>query len=923
MTKKVVLYRTTGAQSIALPSDFGAPYTLHVIGAGGNGRGSGGFYAAVTDADIVLAASQSLYAHVGVADGSNGVSNDTWFNKGTNAAPTSTALGALARGGMSAYSGSTRSGSVGSVIHAGGVPSDTSANTNGGGGGAGGPNGVGGNGGLDGGSSAMGAGGGGAPDGGTNGATATSSVGGAGGTPNGGKGADYSGSSATVAGAGTTKALWTQTSDGATAGPGGGGGGGNPYFNFRGVGDYRTKGGNGGAYGGGGGGGPIPNFGGLSSYDGIGGQGLIVLEYTPPGVTMPAATGSLSLVGNAATLWITPKTIAAATGALTLAGNPATLTMKAVLSAAAGALTLAGQDVSFYGLFSMAAAPGALTINGQTARLAFTNNASVPSTGWALGFGAVGEDAFGAGGEALLALAAEAGALTLTGNAATMFAKFSMPAAAGALSLAGNAATLTITRYSLQAAAGALTLTGNAVTLATPRSIVAETGALTLAGGDAAFSIPGLFVLAGGVGTLSLAGQAATLNYSTRVLSAAAGTLTLAGNAVTFYGNFPMQAAAGALTLAGPGALLVMNNPSVSDTLTDGIGFTSAPTHAFGMSLADGLGVTPSQALAYRAGAAVVEALALQHVQIASGVFSLTTTESLALLELLTRGMPVDLADRVGVHDVLALAQGAQLLEQLLVGDNHAPSAAYGVTLLHTLAISPSLRFFVGGDLTDTLGVAPILSAAARWGALLQETLGVELVSTPTLLLNVTLADTIALEPEQLLQMIFDGQLSDGFQVTAAYLAPGGNFVTWALNTRTTAVTEYENFTFNSFARMGRAYLAGSDQGLFELTGDTDAGADIIAHIQSGFAQFNGSKLNGFKAAYLGVRGEGDFILRLVTGDGKTYDYGVRAHDMATTKVNMGKGLRARYFAFELTSAGQDFELDNIEFMPMTMSRRV
>ena len=44
---------------------------------------------------------------------------------------------------------------------------------------------------------------------------------------------------------------------------------------------------------------------------------------------------------------------------------------------------------------------------------------------------------------------------------------------------------------------------------------------------------------------------------------------------------------------------------------------------------------------------------------------------------------------------------------------------------------------------------------------------------------------------------------------------------------------------------------------------------------------------------------------------------------MKTTKVNLGKGLRARYFAFELVSTGQDFDLDTLEFIPLVAQRRV
>jgi hypothetical protein len=96
-----------------------------------------------------------------------------------------------------------------------------------------------------------------------------------------------------------------------------------------------------------------------------------------------------------------------------------------------------------------------------------------------------------------------------------------------------------------------------------------------------------------------------------------------------------------------------------------------------------------------------------------------------------------------------------------------------------------------------------------------------------------------------------------------------------------------------------------------------------VAQIKSGFAQWAGTKLTGFKGAYLGVRGGGDYVLKLETGDGNTYIYAVSAKDMATTKITLGKGLRARYFAFELISTGQDFDLDTIEFVPLIAERRV
>jgi hypothetical protein len=64
--------------------------------------------------------------------------------------------------------------------------------------------------------------------------------------------------------------------------------------------------------------------------------------------------------------------------------------------------------------------------------------------------------------------------------------------------------------------------------------------------------------------------------------------------------------------------------------------------------------------------------------------------------------------------------------------------------------------------------------------------------------------------------------------------------------------------------------------------------------------------------------------LRLTTGPGAYYDYLVKARPMQTTRVTLGKGLRARYFKYELIAIdGHDFDLDNIEFLPIVSQRRV
>ena len=182
------------------------------------------------------------------------------------------------------------------------------------------------------------------------------------------------------------------------------------------------------------------------------------------------------------------------------------------------------------------------------------------------------------------------------------------------------------------------------------------------------------------------------------------------------------------------------------------------------------------------------------------------------------------------------------------------------------------------------------------------------------IILSATLADNVEVSAAQLLTMIYNGTLADNVVIRALYVSPAGETTTWVMNTRTNALTEYRNWSFNSFAQFGQnKYIAADQTGLYELDGERDFGANIQSVIRSGYMQWNASRLSGLKAAYLGMRTDtgGDFVFKLIGGDGQEYAYAVKANpNLMTTKIDIGKGLRTRYFAFELDSTGADFEFD-------------
>lgn len=325
----------------------------------------------------------------------------------------------------------------------------------------------------------------------------------------------------------------------------------------------------------------------------------------------------------------------------------------------------------------------------------------------------------------------------------------------------------------------------------------------------------------------------------------------------------------------------------------------------------------------FKPGALVREVVTLADVQTPSWRFVGTLTDRPLIADAIATAYPVSVADTATILDAAAVVRGILVLEALRIIDPTTTAASFYVELADMLATADDLRRFLGGSLADTFTTGDATAYAPILGKVITDSIALSDIAAGKLIFRITADETFALDDATALKAIFRPVVTDGVEIAAGYLEPNGAFTTWAINTRTGAVTEYQNYSFNSFCQNGHKYLGASASGLYELDGDDDAGSDIIAQIKSGFAQFGGSKYSSFKAAYLGMRGNGDIILKLETGDNKSYTYQTVIQDMQSTKVRLGKGLRARYFSFELISTGPDFDLDTVEFIPLVAQRRV
>jgi hypothetical protein len=364
-------------------------------------------------------------------------------------------------------------------------------------------------------------------------------------------------------------------------------------------------------------------------------------------------------------------------------------------------------------------------------------------------------------------------------------------------------------------------------------------------------------------------------------------------------------------------------------TQADGSIVQDVPSAAWGVGVADGTTISSLPAWAYIAGAALVDTVELGVVPSTAAILNALAADILKLSVALRIAHQGLLIETLHLHDLQIIVRAVRVLESLGLGSALVGQSRLLQALVEEIALDDSARLFFGGFLSETIGVGSTSSRLYQAGAQVGEDLVLADLLARQFITRIIMRDDFELDDSQVLKGIYNGTLADRVFITGGMVMPSGEFTTWAINTRTNAVTEYQNYAFNSFAQMGHRFLGATDQGLYVLDGEVDIGQAIQTRMRSGIMQLAGSKFTMFKGAYLGIRTNDDgrdFILKLIYGDGpgvKETCYKVVVQNLKTAKVNLGKGIRARYISWELETLGADFDFDGIEFVPISSQRRV
>lgn len=212
---------------------------------------------------------------------------------------------------------------------------------------------------------------------------------------------------------------------------------------------------------------------------------------------------------------------------------------------------------------------------------------------------------------------------------------------------------------------------------------------------------------------------------------------------------------------------------------------------------------------------------------------------------------------------------------------------------------------------TDTPDVGDSVVAIMRALPLVGETSGLDGVYTENL------------------RMGLDADEQFGF--ITSFSVSGETYDGVVMNTQNNAVTEYDQVPYNSIAKIDTGVYAVADgNGIYYMEGDLDDTANIDAYITTKLMNFGESKFKRVERAYVAMSNNGPMVLKVITRNAlgtlteDWYELSNTSDTMRVDRIKIGKGLKSHYWQFTLAnSAGADFDLSELNFKQIKLSRRV
>jgi len=259
---------------------------------------------------------------------------------------------------------------------------------------------------------------------------------------------------------------------------------------------------------------------------------------------------------------------------------------------------------------------------------------------------------------------------------------------------------------------------------------------------------------------------------------------------------------------------------------------------------------------------------------------------------------------------------GAQLSETVNMAGAISKKGAYNSVASDLFKMTDQIAMALLALAEDVLSMTGELSFLAYATGSLFEQMGLSGEMIASRRQHLTADEVIGLAESLFAQGSYGVAIADAFRMDVHVVFADEDGEIWecfALNTANFQPSVYTRFAFNSFCTYaGRTYAAGKD-GIYEIAGDTDEGAEIPTGAIFSQTNFNANNRKRFRKAYLGVSGSTP-VVAMATEDGAGIIYEIQDN----SQVHATRSLVGRKWT--LTVADFD-ELDFISLVPVVLAR--
>jgi len=309
-----------------------------------------------------------------------------------------------------------------------------------------------------------------------------------------------------------------------------------------------------------------------------------------------------------------------------------------------------------------------------------------------------------------------------------------------------------------------------------------------------------------------------------------------------------------------------------------------------------------------------------------------TTTDNVAevlsITDSILIGFIIPILESLVISDInnADITKVAEVKELILSLDSTSNLVTFNNTLLEVLDILDTLNYGVSKTITEIVALSDLVSSTLKAVNTIVSTIlcseSVDIHSSIFLFNSEELSILDITENK----VLFNSLLKDDLIISVGGIEGGEDYISYLLSPETFSISTYSNYDFYGSAKIDGKYLFINKNGLFKYGGDTDDGEDIISRIKTAAMSFGTSNLKQLPNFYMGLSNSNKIVLK-VSVDGKAdifYKLNKTSENLETQKIAIGKGLIGRYFQFEIiTQQNTQFELESLEFYPLTLKRKL